>query len=168
MKATFFTKNILLVLILLLLMLSGSCKEKQTQYERLEKFVRKFSAYMVEKTIFADCKDGFPYLLKAIKIAASEHDYYPELKDTISQIETHIKKSSILNPVVAKLLHKAYSFIQAEKKLEPPLEIIGGDSIEEYCRNKIEEALSFYRSGSSHKTVLILLEIAILTVTPIP
>lgn len=148
--------------------LAGACKDKLSPSEKLEKSMEKFSAYMVDKSIFADCKDGFPYILQAIKLAASGLDYYSEIEPIISDIEKRIKKSSILDPIVLEMLHIAYSLTHEKKELNSLKELIPQVSMEEYFRNKIAEAIIFFQNGSADKTVQILVEIAILTVTPIP
>jgi len=144
-----------------------SCSEDLTKPEKMEKLLTKFSDYLIEKNMFADCKDGYKYLLEAIQLAASETQLPDEFAEHITQAGQIFKKTSLLNPEGVGLLHKAYAIVSGGEKFKIPTEINNGKNEEDYSRESVQSAIKDFKENHPEITVKRLLELAIMIVTPI-
>ena len=156
------------VLILFLISLAFvNCSEDLTKPEKMEKLLTKFSDYLIEKNMFADCKDGYKYLMEAIQLAASETQLPDEFSEHITRASQIFKKTSLLNPEGAGLLHVAYAIANGGEEFKIPAEINNGKNEEDYSRKSVQSAINNFKENHPEITVKRLMELAIMIITPI-
>ena len=156
------------VLILCLISLAVvNCSENLTKAEKMEKLLTKFSNYLIEKNMFADCKDGYKYLMEAIHLAASETELPDEFTEHITRAGQIFKKTNLLNPEGAELLHAAYAIANGGEEFKIPAEINNGTNEEDYSRKSVRSAINNFKENHPEITVKLLMELAIMIVTPI-
>lgn len=161
-------KNLSFALILLLFAtMALDCSENLSKTEKIEMLLNKFSDYLIEKNVFADCKDGYKYLLEAVLLAAADTQLPEEFMAHVTEASQIFKKTSIFNPEGVTLLHKAYALIQDGEGFKIPSNIVKGEDAEDYSRKSVQEAIKAYQEGKPEKTVRLLIEMALLVVTPI-
>jgi hypothetical protein len=161
-------KNLSFALILFLIsMLTLCCTEDLTKAEKMEMLLKKFSDYLIEKNVFADCKDGYKYLLEAILLAAADTQLSGEFRALVTEASQIFKKTSIFNPEGVTLLHKAYALKHGGEGFKMPPNIVNGEDAEDYSRKSVQGAIKAYQEGKPEKTVKLLIEMALLVVTPI-
>ena len=161
-------KKLTFVLIFFLFLITAlSCSEDLTKPERIEKLLNKFSDYLIEKNVFADCKDGYKYLLEAIQMAAVDAQFPNEFINQITQTGQIFKKTSIFNPEGVSLLHKAYALVHAGEEFKMPASITNAKVAEDYSRKSVQAAIKAFKENQPEKTVKLLMELALIIITPI-
>ena len=157
-----------LILILILFLITVlSCSQDLTKTEKMEKLLKKFSDYLIEKNVFADCKDGYKYLLEAIQLAAVDAQLPDEFANHITQASQIFKKTSIFNPEGVGLLHKAYAVAHDGEGFKVPAGIVYGKDAEDYSRKSVQAAIKAFKENQPERTIKLLVELAIMIVTPI-
>lgn len=110
---------------------------------------------------------GYKYLLEAIQLASLDAQIPDEFTIHIARARQIFKKSSIFNPEGVSLLHKAYAVVHDGEGFEVPADIVTGKDAEDYSRKNVTDAIIALRDNQPEKAAKLLIELAILIVTPI-
>jgi hypothetical protein len=161
-------KKLIFIFILFLFSLMAlSCSQEISQQDKIESLLNKFSDYLIEKSVFADCKDGYKYLLEAVLLAAAETNLPGEFMAHVTQASQIFKKTRIFNPEGVTLLHQAYVLVNDGNELKVPASIVSRKDAEDYSRKSVREAIQAFEENNPETTVKLLMELALLVVTPI-
>ena len=161
-------KKLTIVLIVFIFLITVlSCSEDLTKPEKMEALLKKFSDYLIDKNVFADCKDGYKYLLEAILLAAADSQFPNEFTDHVMRASQIFKKTNIFNAEGITLLHKAYTLVHEGDEFKVPAGVASGKDAEDYSRKNVQKAINAFKENQPERTVQHLIELAILIVTPI-
>lgn len=144
-----------------------SCSGDLSKTEKMEQLLNRFSGHLIEKNVFADCKDGYKYLLEAIQLAARDARLPDEFTVHIARARQIFKKNSLFNPEGVELLHKAYSVAHDGDVFKVPAGIFTGKDAKEYSRKSVTDSMTAFRDNQPEKAVRLLIELAIMIVTPV-
>lgn len=114
-----------------------------------------------------DEKAGFKLLIEAIEMTAPETEFPAEFGKKISKAKKLFDSTSILNQEGISLIKDSYVLAHSGKEFQMPDNISSIKQAKEYARKRIEEARKYLKQGESSDCAKILLEIALMIVTPI-
>jgi hypothetical protein len=114
-----------------------------------------------------DAKAGFKLLIEVIEMAAPETEFPAEFRKKISKAKKLFDSTSIFNQEAISLIKDSYLLAHSGKKFQMPDNISSIKQAKEYAQKRIEEARKYLKQGKSGVCAKILLEIALMIVTPV-
>lgn len=154
-------------LLLLSVMLSMNWTRERIDVEKIEtKIDAAMSHFFGPATPGADSKKGFIYLIEAIEMAAPHTGFGEEFTGKIKEANALFKSKSIFNEEGVAFLHGGYTAINSGRTFEMPAEISNIDDARDYARKQIISAKMCLKNGDFDKSVKLLLEVAVMVVTP--
>jgi hypothetical protein len=113
-----------------------------------------------------DCKDGFLSLVEAIALAAPNTSFPAVLGEKVIKAESLFKTTSIFNQEGVALLNECFVLAHSGKKFSVPAEITSIATAAEYSRRQLQAARAQNQQGKADECAKILIEIAVMIVTP--
>lgn len=165
MKNRFFVFAVLFFVVSLMC-LAGPVGEKKQKSEVDDKIQLSLD-YLIEGKYPGECKKGFYYLLDAIVLSLPQAGYPEEFNNRITQANSLFKKNGIFDPNGVQLIKQAYCSINNGKDFKMPDEILTIDQAREYGKNMAEKSRQHLKKGKVDIAVKLLLETAIMVVTPV-
>lgn len=114
----------------------------------------------------ADAQMGFIYLIDAIEIAAPHTGFGEEFSGKIKKANSLFKSTSIFNDEGVSLLKEGFSSINSGVAFEMPEEISSIDDARDYARKQVVSAKNYLTKSDYDKCVRLLMEVAVMVVTP--
>ena len=114
----------------------------------------------------ADSQTGFIYLIDAIEMAAPHTGFGEEFTSKIEKANSLFKSTSIFNEDGVALLHEGFSSVNSGKNFEMPEEISSIDDARDHARKQVISAKKCLKNGDFDKSVKLLMEVAVMVVTP--
>ncbi|UCH95135.1 MAG: hypothetical protein JSV88_33495 [Candidatus Aminicenantes bacterium] len=164
-------KNRLSVFVVLFCMVSSLCLAgavgEKKQNSDVDTKIQLFVDYLLEgKHPDEDCKKGFYFLLEAIVLSLPQAGYPEKFNNQITKANSLFKKNGIFDANGVQLLRKAYCSINDGKDFKIPDDISTIDQAKEYGNNMIEMSRKHLKEGKVDIAVKLLLETAVMVVTP--
>ncbi len=162
MKKRFFT---IILLAIVLLAFGGM---KKVEVDKIEAKIKEAEKCFFSTTGQADNpKEGFKLLLDAIEMTAPYTEFSAEFKNKISTANKIFKETSIFNPKGVALIIEAYRTINSGKDFEMPSSILKIEDAVAYARKQVKTARKDLKEGNYNNSAKLLLETAVMVVTPV-
>lgn len=113
-----------------------------------------------------DCKDGFLSLVEAITLAVPNTSFPAAFGEKLTKAKSLFETTSIFNQEGFALLNECFVMTHSGQKFSMPAEIKNVAAASEYARRQLQAARAQIQQGKSAECAKILIEIAIMTVTP--
>jgi hypothetical protein len=113
-----------------------------------------------------DCKDGFLSLVEAITLAAPDTSFPAVLGEKMTKAKSLFEKTSIFNQEGFALLNECFALTHSGQKFSMPAEITSIATAIEYARRQLQSARAQIQQGKADECAKILIEIAVMIVTP--
>ena len=113
-----------------------------------------------------DFKDGFLSLVEAIALAAPNTSFPAALGEKMTKAKSLFETTSIFNQEGIALLNECFVMTHSGQKFSMPAEIKNVAAASEYARRQLQAARGQNRQGKAAECVKILIEIAVMIVTP--
>lgn len=114
-----------------------------------------------------DAKAGFKLLIEAIEMAAPETEFPAEFGKKISKAKKLFDSTSLFNQEAIYLIRDSYVLAHSGKEFQMPKSITNIKQAKEYAFKQLDAARKYLKQREVDECVKILLEIAIMIVTPI-
>jgi hypothetical protein len=114
----------------------------------------------------ADSKKGFICLIDALEMATPHTGFGEDFLDKIKEANTLFKSTSIFNEDGIAFLQGGYKAINSGKDFEMPKEISSIEDARDYARKQVVTAKKYLKESDFDESVKLLLEVAVLIVTP--
>ncbi|MFB0566942.1 MAG: hypothetical protein ACETWK_14850 [Candidatus Aminicenantaceae bacterium] len=164
-------KNRLFVLFVALYMVLWFVRiEAFTKTEDIEKMIKTASGVLLDRSSSRDeIRDALLQLLDAAIITMPQTDYSDEAKAKIEVAKHEFSKKSFFSEKGHQYLSLAYRLMNNGKKYQlPEEEIYPIERAVEYCKKLVNSAIASLKEGPDGHTTMLLLELVIMVVTPIP
>jgi len=160
-------KKICISVVVCVVLLSLSWTVLKADIEKIEtKIDAAMSHFFGPATPGADSKKGFFCLIDAIEMAAPHTGFGEEFNGKIKEANALFKNTSIFNENGVAFLHEGYAAINFGKDFEMPEEISSIEDARDYARKQVISAKKYLHNGDFDKSVKLLMEVAVMVVTP--
>ncbi len=119
-----------------------------------------------KKAPLEDCKQGFYFIMESVKALLPQTDYSTECKEKFTAAHKVLKLKGIFSQQGMKLLRESYRLLNWGKAFEMP-EISSISEAKKIGKKKMFLAAENLKQEKDDKTVKLLLEILLMTMTPI-
>jgi hypothetical protein len=154
-------------LIILFIPVLASCSRAVSNTEKIDARIRRAIDSWVDPKSFDSCITGFKLLVDAVIIAAPETGFPAEFKENMSKAKKLFNSRSVLNPEGFSLLNDSYRMINSGKDFQMPGDLSNTNDVLTYASQRAEMAREHLKQGQTRECVKILLEIAIMYITPV-
>lgn len=113
-----------------------------------------------------DCKDGFLSLVEAITLAAPNASFQAAFGDKMTKAKSMFETTSIFNQDGIALLNECFVMTHSGQKFSMPAEVRSIAAASEYARRQLQAARAQIQQGKAAECAKILIEIAVMIVTP--
>ncbi len=162
MKKRFFT---IILLAIVFLAFGGMQK---AEVEKIEAKIQEAENCIFGPTGRGDNpEEGLKLLLDAIEMTAPHTGFSAEFKNKISTANKIFKETSIFNPKGVALITEAYRTINSGKDFRMPDNIKEIEDALEYARSQVKTARKDLKEGNYNNSAKLLLETAVMIVTPV-
>jgi len=160
-------KNRLFIfMVITLIVFSTGRTEAITDTEKIDAKIKKAADYCLDPESGKDCNEGFKFLVDAIIMAAPGTEFPAEFGEKMSEAKNLFDSTSIFHEKGIALLNECFNLINSGKEFQMPDSISSIEDAVEYARIKIDAARKYLKQGETSECVKILLEVAVMIVTP--
>jgi len=121
---------------------------------------------LVPAGLQGNAQKGFKLLVEAIELAAPGTKFPGEYAAKINAARQIFESQSILEEKGAALLRSAWQLVNAGKEFHMPAGVSNMNQAVAHCRKRIDSARASLKQGKLEDCSRALLEVAIMTVTP--
>jgi hypothetical protein len=143
------------------------CTKVAADTEKIDAKIKRAIDSWRDPKSFDSCQTGFTLLVDAIVMAAPETEFPAELGEKISKAKKLFNSSSVFNEKGIALLNESYILVTSGKEFQMPDSITSIKRAEEYALEQLDAAREYLKQGKVDECVKILLEIAVMIVTPV-
>ena len=160
-------KKILLIFMVITLFLFLAARiEAVTDKEIIDAKIKLAADLFDPQTPEKDPEKGFKLLVEAIVMASPDTQFPAEFKEKTGEAKKMFDSTSIFNQEAITLLNESYLLVNSGKEFQFPASISSMPDAVEYAKRQIDVARKNLEQGEIDECVKILMEIAIMVVTP--
>jgi len=160
-------KNKLFILMVIIVFLLLATKiEAFVDKEIIDAKIKLAADLFDPQTPEKDPKKGFKLLVEAIVMALPDTQFPAEFKEKTVEAKKLFDSTSIFNQEAITLLNESYLLANSGKEFQFPASISSMPDAVEYAKRQIDVARKNLERGEINECVKILMEIALMVVTP--
>ncbi len=159
-------KLLLIFMVMTLFLLLATRIEAIVDKEKIDAKIRLAADLFDPQTPEKDPRKGFKLLVEAIAMASPDTKFPAEFEEKTVEAKKLFDSTSIFNPEAITLLNESYLLAHSGKEFQFPTSILSIEDALEYAKTQIDVARKNLERGEIDECVKILMEIALMVVTP--